>query len=207
MKEISINTCHRSLLAALICGTIVLTNCSLAQDKLAYPNRNNLPSSNSVPEIPRREASKTVSNSSQSIFHAEEGIEHSIEIPSDVLYGILKSGSSIPKDCIDNPISENPCFVASNALLNEDNYSDIIVMGQGQMLGANVTTFWAFEGSDTGYRLVLTAVGLQLIIGENKRNRFYQIDVARMTASEIFLQHYEYEKSEYQLKYEKKEKI
>jgi hypothetical protein len=60
-------------------------------------------------------------------------------------------------------------FVASEIHLSGSEEKDLIVMGTGGLLGANVTPFWVFRKRSLGYQLVLHVFAHDLKV-ENARS-------------------------------------
>lgn len=127
--------------------------------------------------------------SEQMQFSAEdEGVKRPVAIPDDVL-AILSKDEFI-RDVLED---EKPAvgklpqawFSASAIHLGGPNETDLVVLGEGPLRGANVITFWVFRPTPHGHELVLTAPAHDLIV-KNKRWKGYQeIELASATAVQL----------------------
>ena len=143
----------------------------------------------------------------QVIFHMEEGIAEPIEIPSIALGLILDKASDIVDSCKADSEALRKCVAGSNINLNGDGYLDLVVMGQGKLLGANVTSFWILLGQKDGYRLVLKTEALQIVVGKKRTNGLLNIDTVAITANTIITSQYVFRRKNYQLVHTIREKI
>lgn len=186
-----------------------LAACSSWQNNIAFSNKiAATPHSEKLVEIrPTPKIASDVQKKWQAIFQAEEPVEKPIKPPADVIAEITQSPNNIPDDCLISPSAMDSCFIASYVLINDDEFADIVVMGQGIILGANVTTFWVFRGTANGYRLILSNTGLQLVIGKKKTNDFLDIDIVGMSATKIYIKSFKFLNLKYKLISEKQEEI
>lgn len=74
-------------------------------------------------------------------------------------------------------------FSASAVHLGSANEQDLILVGRGPMLGADITQFWVFRATTREYRLVLQAGAHDLIVLNKVRNEFREIELLSATAS------------------------
>ena len=105
--------------------------------------------------------SKISDPSVQLHFSAEDArVEKSVPIPDDVL-AILREDEIVRIALANESISPKTTplswFSASAVHLSTDKNVDLIVVGEGSLHGSNVTTFWVFCTTASGYKLVLTA--------------------------------------------------
>jgi hypothetical protein len=122
-------------------------------------------------------------------FSAEDpGVKVPAIVPGDVL-AILQEDEMVRAAVEDErpPAKKAPTswFSASEIHLRSADEVDFIVMAEGPLGGANVTTFWVFVFTAEGYQLALTAPAHDLIV-ENQRLKGYRnIELTSMTAVQI----------------------
>jgi len=103
---------------------------------------------------------KLTSSSLQTQFSAEDtGVEKPVVIPEEVMV-ILRQDEGVRNALkYENVPADKPpasWFSASEVHLRGSAQDDLVVLGEGDLRGANVITFWIFRDTDHGHELVLT---------------------------------------------------
>jgi hypothetical protein len=141
------------------------------------------------------------SQSVQGHFNAEDtGVKRPIAIPNDVLDALREDeGVRLVLDDQRIPAARLPSswFSASAIHLSTAAESDLIVKGEGSILGANVTTFWVFRASPRGNQLVLVATAHDLTVQNTHRNGYLEIETTSATASEVTTVSYRFKGTRY----------
>ena len=122
-------------------------------------------------------------------FSAEdEGVKKPISIPSDVL-AILANDGLVKNALADQkiPVDKLPTswFSASAIHLSGPDEIDLVVLGEGQLRGANVITYWVFRATPRGHELVFSAPAHDLIVKKTRRKGFCEIELSGETAVEL----------------------
>ena len=125
----------------------------------------------------------------QTHFSAEDSsVKHPVEIPKNVL-SILTEDDGVRIALTNEGISAERIprlwFSASAVHLAHSRDVDLVVMGEGPLRGSNVTTFWVFHATPSGYKLVLTAPAHDLILKNTRCNGFRDIVLTSLTAVEV----------------------
>jgi len=121
----------------------------------------------------------------QTSFSAEdETVTPPIKAPKQVKDMIAESefGKLLLQDTPDHVIPDRWLSV-SEADLGPSGEKDLVVLGVGQIRGANVTSFWVFAPSAGEFRLLLYAVGHDLEIKKARSGGYRDIDVLKATAT------------------------
>jgi hypothetical protein len=125
-------------------------------------------------------------SSEQSHFSAEdEGVEKPVEIPDDVLT-ILRQDRLVRNvlRSQETPTERPPqsWFSASTIHLSNSGGSDLIVVAEGPLAGANVDAFWVFRDTANGHELVLMAPAHDLVIRKTTWMGYREIELMSATA-------------------------
>ena len=185
----------------IVCGFFIICYSQILLTVASQPVKTKV---NNVGK-PIRNSKKYLSQTKdQKIFNMEEGVKRPIRLPKEVLLRILNSGN-IPFDCKQKLVKE--CFVGSKINLNSDRLSDLVVMGQSRMLGANTTTFWFFLKNDKGYTAILKTSANHLEIGPTKTKGFLDIVGANILSGYVITNVFIFEGIKYKLTSSKKSKI
>lgn len=128
-------------------------------------------------------------HSVQTHFTAEDSsVKQPVPVPDSVL-NILREDNGVRLALATDGISgvniPLSWFSASAIHLSNSKDSDLVVMGEESLRGANVTTFWVFSAMPGGYKLVLTAPAHDLIVRNTRWKSHRDIDLVSMTAVEI----------------------
>ncbi len=104
----------------------------------------------------------------QSLFGADDQtVDRPVKVPDGALE-ILRKDEQVLRylDAEQKSAHEltAEAFLASEVHLDGPDETDLVVMGEDRLRGANVVTFWVFRKVPEGYRLVLksTATGLRV---------------------------------------------
>ncbi|HEV2136817.1 MAG TPA: hypothetical protein VGR47_21535 [Terracidiphilus sp.] len=123
-------------------------------------------------------------------FSAEdEGVQRPAAIPQSVLDILAKDdGVRNLMEDEDPPLKSIPAswFSASEVHLAGPNEKDLIVVGVGELRGANVVTFWVFRPVAGGYELVLTGASHDLAVKKTRWKGYREIELSGATAVEFF---------------------
>jgi hypothetical protein len=135
---------------------------------------------------PATAQAKHTYSSEQVHFSAEdEGVQKPVPIPEDVLAilnqdelvrNVLKN-EGIPADKL--PLS---WFSASFIHLSSLGEPDLVVLGEGDLRGANVVTFWVFCSTPHGHELVLMAHEHDLEVKKARWKGHREIEISGETA-------------------------
>lgn len=139
----------------------------------------------------------------QTTFNVEEPVTHPLIISQGILDSIRKSDRPVPQTCFETPTE---CFVASSISINTDEFVDVLVMGQGVLLGANITPFWVLQGTPSGFQPVLSASAFELVIGDDKDGS-REIYLVSLTAEKIITKTFRLSGEKYELVELKEEDI
>jgi hypothetical protein len=137
----------------------------------------------------------------QTHFSAEEeSVERPITIPSairkllaadDDVKELAQDENIPPENFLDSWFSASAVHLSSNAL------QDVVLVGRGPMLGANITQFWVFCATADGYRLVLKVGAHDLFVTHRTWKGFREIDLLSTTATEVHNVSLRYDGHEY----------
>lgn len=128
-------------------------------------------------------------SSQQRHFSAEvAGVDLPVAIPQDVL-AILRNDQMVRNGIEDEnlPAEKMPpsWFSASAIHLSNSSKVDLVVVAQGPLAGANVTTFWVFRATSRGYELVLTAPAHDLAVMNTRWKGYRDIELISLTGVQI----------------------
>lgn len=76
-------------------------------------------------------------------------------------------------------------FLASEVHLQDAAKSDLVVMGTGPLLGANVTTFWVFGDTTHNLKMLLKATAHDLAIKPDRWKDYRNIEIDSITADRV----------------------
>jgi hypothetical protein len=147
----------------------------------------------------------------QTEFSAEdESVKRPVPIPGDVL-AILSQDELVRSvmENVESPPEKAPAswFSASYVHLANSGHNDLVVMGQGELRGANVITFWVFRSTGQGHVLVLTAPAHDLIVKKTQWKGLREIQMLAATAVQIHTVLFRFDGREYKVSREKWEPI
>jgi hypothetical protein len=149
--------------------------------------------------------------SEQTEFSTEdEAVKNPVPIPEDVL--AILGADLMVRDVMKNgdlPVEKPPLswFSASCIHLADPRENDLVVMGQGQLRGANVITFWVFRSAANGHVLVLTAPAHDLIVKTMRWKGLREIEMLAATAAQVHTVLFRFDGREYKVFREKWEPI
>lgn len=121
-------------------------------------------------------------------FSAEDLRVKRVKIPPEVL-ALLKKDETV-QIMMENdelPVDKLPpsWFSASAIHLSNAKRTDLVVVGVGPILGANVTTFWVFCATDHGYELVMEAPAHDLVVKNTRWKGYRDIELLSATAVQV----------------------
>ncbi len=73
-------------------------------------------------------------------------------------------------------------LLASEIHLTNSAEKDLVVIAEGPLSGANVTTFWIFRATDHGYELLLNAPAHDMVVKNSRTNSYRDIELLSATA-------------------------
>jgi hypothetical protein len=129
-------------------------------------------------------------------FSVEEKPKRPVMVPKDVMQILRRdernrriAQGNLPKSW----------FVASELHLNDDDLPDLIVMAANPRLaGANIGPFWVFRNTSQGHQLILSESALVLDVLNTRTNRYRDIRLIALTATEKSTVTYKFNGSAYQ---------
>ena len=127
--------------------------------------------------------------SEQRHFSAEDpGVKKPVAIPDDVL-AILSKDEFI-RDVLEDEKTlagklPQTWFSASAIHLGGPDKIDLVVVGVGPLMGANVTTFWVFRATPSGHELALTAAAHDLNVMKTSWKGYREIELVSATAEQV----------------------
>ena len=119
-------------------------------------------------------------------FSAEAGDTRAPKPLPQSVFTILKKDEHVRSVLEDQNIQPDRVplswFSAATVHLSNPKKADFVVMGEGPLRGANVVTFWVFQSTAHGYRLVLTAPAHDLIVKSTRCKGYDDIALISATA-------------------------
>jgi len=76
-------------------------------------------------------------------------------------------------------------FLTSEVHLSGTDEKDILVIGSGPLLGANVATFWVFRPEAGGFALILKAPAHNLNVKDTRSRGYHDIELISATADRV----------------------
>jgi hypothetical protein len=149
--------------------------------------------------------------SEQTAFSAEdEAVRNPVAIPEDI-WAILQQDEMV-RTFIENAEGTSArlprsWFSASKVRLAGAQEKDFVIMGEGQLRGANVITFWVFRSTPRGHELVLTAPAHDLLVRKSSHNGLRDIEMLANTASSVHTVDFRFDGKKYAIFREKWEGI
>jgi hypothetical protein len=142
----------------------------------------------------------------QTHFSAEdEGVKHPVPIPADVM-AILRVDESVENataylesDGFTSSELTSKLFSASKIALGSSRQEDLIVVAEGPLRGANVTTFWIFFHGGEGYTLAFKFFAHDLIVKESRSNGYRDLEMLEATAATVTDISFRFDGREYKL--------
>jgi hypothetical protein len=176
--------------------TAPLTNSS--ETPMISPEFSSTASNSSPPQQPQKSRSRE-----QTAFSAEEGINHPVSVPDDVL-PILRTFERI-QGCLTKgkvPDQIPPSwFLASEIHLKDGGSPDLVVMPANRCLfGANIVPFWVFRNTIKGHQLVLSESDFILELLKTRTNGYRDIRMVGLTATEELITIYKFEGRKYAMR-------
>lgn len=136
-------------------------------------------------------------------FSMEENFPRQIILP-DSVYKILLKDDDVKrnveqaKDATRTIKSlKKEFFQTTRINLNNDRLPDLMVKAQSTLQGANVTRFWIFKQTKTGYVLVLEVPTHSLSILKNKSKGYRSIRCDKLSAVQLFTDYYRFDGDNY----------
>jgi hypothetical protein len=119
-------------------------------------------------------------------FSAEdETLTRPASIPSEVTV-LLAQDSDVKYALADKHLGPDAVpsswFLASEIHLRNTREKDLVVIAQGPLTGANVTTFWIFRPGDHRYELLLKAPAHTMVVNSARSNGYEDVELWSATA-------------------------
>jgi hypothetical protein len=129
------------------------------------------------------------SGAEQTHFSAEDAtVKRPIVLPDDALRVIEEDPlvAEMRKKQVP-PTTQIPkgWLTASEVRLAGPGENDIVVVAEGLLMGANVTTFWVLRPSSRGYELLLAAPAHDLFIRNTRSKGYKDIELFSATAANV----------------------
>jgi hypothetical protein len=133
--------------------------------------------------------SKQISETEQTHFSAEDlSVQKPAAIPKEIQEFLLRDDSVrevlASEDSLPTGFPSS-WFLASIVHLGARNERDFVLVGQGPLLGANITRFWVFRQKISGYDEVVRESAHDLILSSNRWNGMREIELISATAVEV----------------------
>lgn len=143
-------------------------------------------------KIPARESSIE-----QRTFSVEdESVKHPVPVPPKILR-ILAKDSAIQEILknLDRSADALPTswFLASEVHLNAPDERDLVVIGQGPSLGANVTMFWIFRPKHEDYELIFNTSAHNLSVKETRSSGYRDVEATAATGVRVVTVRYRFD--------------
>jgi hypothetical protein len=136
-------------------------------------------------------------------FSAEDdGVKNAVPIP-DGVWSLLKHDTDVQK-VLENqsPALKAPpraWFSATVVHLHGESGNDLVVQGEGQMMGANVTEFWVFAETPRGPKLVLKVPAHDMVIRDAESGGYKVIEASAVIAGRVSTRTYKFDRNQYNL--------
>jgi hypothetical protein len=150
----------------------------------------------------------------QTHFSAEdEGVRHPVPIPGDVMAilradeSVRNAGAYLESEGMTSGEVTAKLLSASQINLGSSGQKDLIVVAEGPLRGANITTFWIFLHGDEGYRLAFKFFAHDLIVMESRFNGYRDLEMLEATAATVTDILFRFDGREYKLFSSKAEAI
>lgn len=122
----------------------------------------------------------------QTNFSAEDArVQHPVAVPADVMRILAKD--EMAQNALHSEAKTEPpesWFSASQIHLSSGKRADLVVMGEGPIRGANVTTFWVFRATDGGHELVMMSPAHDLVVKKTQHKGYRDLELLSATAIE-----------------------
>ncbi len=109
----------------------------------------------------------TAANEEQRVFSAEdEALKHPAPVPPGVIELLTRDSTvrdTLASEHLAGKAIPASWLLASEIHLRSASEKDLIVIGEGPLSGANVTTFWIFRPSGGGYKALLNDAPAELL--------------------------------------------
>ncbi len=140
-------------------------------------------------------------SSEQSHFSAEDDrVKKPALIPNDVL-AILQN-NEVVRNIMESeniPAGKLPSswFSASAIHLSASAKTDLVVVGNPPVSGANTATFWVFVATAHGYELALTGPAHDLIVNNSRSKGYRNIEMSAESAVQFYSALYRFDGKRY----------
>ncbi|WP_433963965.1 hypothetical protein [Tunturiibacter gelidiferens] len=140
---------------------------------------------------------------SSDLHFSAEDVDVKDAVPiSDEIWSLLKEDIDV-RDQLQrqNAPLKDPknWFSAAVVHLHKANEYDLVVQGEGPMMGANVTEFWVFAETKRGPKLVLKAPAHDLLLRNHVSNGYRIIEASAVTALRVSTLTYTFDGNHYVL--------
>ena len=147
------------------------------------------PSALAVALILVQSSPQLISGEQREFSAMSENVKRPVTLPPSVVT-ILKGDRNVMHlmESLGLPSDQLPLswFLASEVHLNGRNEKDLVVVGTGAILGANITSFWVFRPEHGGFELLLdSAPALQLNIKNTRSQGYRDVELLAATAVSV----------------------
>jgi hypothetical protein len=137
----------------------------------------------------------------QLVFSAEDkGVRQPVAIPDDVRMVLAKDeyvGSLLEQKKLTAQKLPAAWFSAAQVHLGGHHEEDLVVMGEGPVMGADGTTFWVFAPGRSGYQLALKVATHTLVVKDERTQGLRELEARSAPAAEVFRVSYRYDGVQY----------
>jgi hypothetical protein len=136
----------------------------------------------------------------QTTFSAEEDVRHTVTLPESVLQ-TLQHDSSVESVLRSDNLRPGQLprtwFSAAEVHLRNGAHTDFVVQATGELMGANVTTFWIFIATPSGPQLALTIPAHDLALQPRRFHGYKLIEASAEDCCTIRSARYRFDGSQY----------
>lgn len=150
---------------------------------------------------------------SQMQFTIEDGTENSIQCPvtmNQAMLQALMNDELVKQTMTSEGMVHLPAtwFLATTIELTSSQERDLLVIGQGPLLGANVSPFWILRPQGSKWQTILAgAPAHDLLITSHRTMGYRDIELISITATTIFTNVLKFDGSNYRFAHGQKDKI
>ena len=116
----------------------------------------------------------------------DDAVENPIAMPSNIADLLSKDPfvrTTMEQERVSSDSFPSDWFQVSELHLSRSEEPDLIVVGDGPLRGANITTFWLYRPVQDGYELLLKPSAYLLDIKESRSHQYRDIELSSTTAT------------------------
>jgi hypothetical protein len=152
-------------------------------------------------QTPAPKAPPRASSAEQRTFSVEdESVKRPAPLPAAVARMLAKDPAvqEVLKN-LDRSADQLPSswFLVSEVHLSAAEEKDLLVIGQGPVLGGNVTSFWMFRPKQGDFELILKCVGHNVAIKDTRSEGYRDVEMTAATVDRLSRVLYKFNGSQY----------